>query len=103
MTESQNDALWGYIDQLIEDANQKTEELDIGEVGNALLYAAARFNAFMVAASCETRNDFKEDRADSQKFLMDQFRQMLLNHLDDYEENFKVYLRQEDDNQGEEG
>lgn len=102
MTESQNDALWGYIDQLIEDANQKTEELDIGEVGNALLYAAARFNAFMVAASCETRNDFKEDRSDSQKFLMDQFRQMLLNHFDDYEENFKVYLRQEDDTQGEE-
>jgi hypothetical protein len=85
--------MWELIDQLIDNANTATEQgLEPGLALQALMYASARYGAFVVAASSESKADFKEDALEARKFYMDQFRRLLLQNFDEYAENFKNYL-----------
>ena len=92
---SEQSLIWDLIENTIEQANSATDKgLDPGSAHQALMYAAARYGAFVVAASSESRNDFKEDEQDARKFYMDQFRRLLLENFDDYRDNFKNYLKE---------
>ncbi len=93
---TEDQALWDLVDRYIEISNDACNEMDPGQVAEALLYAAARFNAFMVAASSESRKDFIEDKEDAGRFISKQFNGMLFSNLDDYQENYKVYIRQDE-------
>ncbi len=85
--------IWDLIDQVIESANNATEQgLQPGEAHQALMYAAARYGAFIIAATSETRADFEQDEQNARKFYMDQFRRLLLDNFDEYRENFGDYL-----------
>lgn len=84
---------WDMTDQLLEQANTFSDTQDVGRVAEALMYAAARFNTYLVAASCEDRNDFKDDRESSESILREQFEKMLSANFDDYTENYKIYTK----------
>ena len=91
-----NDQIWNLIEQLIEQVNIATDEgLEPGEAHQALMYAAARYGAFVVAAASESKEEFAQDVDDAKKFYLDQFRRLLLDNFDDYQENFKSYLAEE--------
>jgi|TARA_B110000116_G_C16774487_1_gene555032 hypothetical protein len=90
---SDEQQFWDMTDSFLEKANELSDGADVGRVAEALLYAAARFNTYLVASSCEDRNDFKADRESSEMILREQFEKMLTVNLDDYVENFKVYTR----------
>lgn len=92
-TEQESTLIWDLIEKIIDEANESTEKgLDPGSAHQAIMYAAARYGAFVVAASSESRDDFKQDEQDARKFYMDQFRRLLLENFDDYRDNFKNYL-----------
>lgn len=102
MSADSQQQLWDLIDGLIEQANQSCDQgLEPGEAHQALMYAAARYAAFVAAASSESRKDFLEDVSDAKKFYLDQFRQLLHENFDDYVENFKVYTATDDDETAE--
>ena len=85
---------WELVEQQIENANQG---IDLGEptlVGDAMLYAAARFNAYLAAAASSERKEFKEELEQTKTLLMEQFETMLNANLEDYLENYKLYLEQ---------
>tara|TARA_B100000809_G_scaffold52429_1_gene47757 strand:+ start:1038 stop:1316 length:279 start_codon:yes stop_codon:yes gene_type:complete len=90
---SDEQQFWDMTDSFLEKANELSDGADVGRVAEALLYAAARFNTYLVASSCEDRNDFKADRESSEMILREQFEKMLTVNLDDYVENFKIYTR----------
>ncbi len=95
-TKNEEQKLWDLIDQFIEISNNACDEMDPGKVSEAILYAAARFNAFMVAASSESRKDYIEDKEDAGKFISKQFNGMLFSNLSDYQDHYKEYIRADD-------
>ncbi len=88
---------WDLAEDLIANANQKTEQADTVLVSDGMLYAAARFATYTAAAGTEERKQFKEEQGEIKAMLMEQFETMLDSNLADYLENYKIYMKQEED------
>lgn len=84
---------WDLAEQFVDVANQSLETLDAGKIGAAMLYAAARFNAFVVASTSLDRAEFIADMDETMDYLSKQFRHMLGDNLRDFKENYKVYIK----------
>ena len=92
-SEQEDKSYWDFVDRVIAEANAATEELEPGLVSAALLQAAARYNAFVVAASSIDRKEYIEEMEPAMQYLSSRYREYLHNNLDDYRENYKVYVR----------
>ena len=84
---------WDLVDHFIQQANNACEALEPGIVSAALLNAAVRFNAFVVASASLDRNEFIEEIEPSQQHLTERYRELLSDNLEDYREHYKVYIR----------
>ncbi|WNO09549.1 DUF3144 domain-containing protein [Teredinibacter sp. KSP-S5-2] len=91
-TDKDVEQFWDLVEEVINLANSKTETLDPGVVTSALMQATARFNAFYVASSCESRKDFKEDKDDALSRFTGDYKRRLAENLEDYIENYKIYM-----------
>src|SRR5690606_6610128 len=83
---------WDLVEELIGNANEKSAHQDPALTSDAMLYAAARFGAYAAAIATAERKEFKEELGDIKALLMQQFETMLDANLDDYLENYKIYL-----------
>lgn len=72
----------GYI------KNQVHPEL----VSNSFMFAASRFNAWMVAAGSKDVEAFANDKEKILEYFTDQYKLMLNDNLDDYIRNFDKYM-----------
>ncbi len=86
---------WDLTEQFIELANQSLESAEAGKIAAAMLFAATRFNAFVVASSSIDRAEFAADMDESMEYLSKQFRHMLGDNLRDFRDNYKVYIKHE--------
>lgn len=94
----QDDTFWDMADSFIELANQLTEQAsDPNAVIAAMTYATTRFSAFIAAVNSLDRTEFTEDMDSNMELLSRQYRRWLGENLRDYRDNFKVYIRTEDD------
>lgn len=89
--EEGQEAFWERADEVITLANQQSETADNDEVNASLLYATARFNAFLVAASADTAEELKAGKETAVAYFTEQYRNQLIEHLDEYIENFDEY------------
>jgi len=89
---SDDDLFWGLVESFIEQANDACEGADPGIVSAALLNAAARFNAFVVAQSSLDKNEFAEDVEGTTNYLTGRYRDFLKEHMDDYRENYTTLI-----------
>ena len=71
-------------DTFIDRANEHLETVPKENIGMSLLFAAARFNAFVVASHSETVAKYEADRAKAIEFFTEQYLRMLEENLDDY-------------------
>lgn len=86
MSNRQSDnEFWDIADSFIQLANEQMEQHPEGTVSSAMLYAAARFNAFIVAASAE--GDIEEEKEGAIKTFSDEYKKMLTENIEDYEKN----------------
>jgi hypothetical protein len=95
-----DDAFWDIVDGALALANDSCENIDPSKVSAALLYAAARFNAFIVASNSLDRKEFRAEKDEAVQYLTKQYRSMLGENLADYEDNFKEYTRGSDAGEG---
>lgn len=79
----------GVVDKFIALANEEIETVKREHVSMALLYAAARFNSFVVAAHSGSLDKFRADRPTATKFFKSEYERMLQENLTDYERIFK--------------
>lgn len=91
------DQFWDLVDAFILRANDSCEQADASMVSAALLHAAARFNAFTVAGASVDRKEYTEEIEPSLRYLTNQYRDLLRDNLEDYRENYKVYMRSDED------
>ena len=82
---------WGRADAHIELANRYCDTVEAGKVSASLLYAASRFNAFIVASNASSAESLSQSRAEALDYLTEQFRSMLAENLDDHIKNFSKY------------
>ena len=78
------------IDSFIDRANELTDQSSPENVSMALLFAASRFNAFVVSQHAENIDDYEKDLVKAQEFFRTQYREMLDQNLEDYK---KVYTK----------
>ncbi len=79
------------IDSFIDRANELADKNSPENVGMALLFAASRFNAFVVSQHAENREDYERDMEKAQKFFESQYKQMLNENLEDYKKVYEKY------------
>ena len=72
-------------DSFISVANSQLDVMNRENVGMALLYAAARFNAFVVASNSADLETFKNDRDKAMEFFGAEYLRMLGSNLSDHE------------------
>lgn len=82
---------WDRADEIIAVANDQIKEATVSKVSSSLLYAAARFNSFNVANSASDAEEMKRDREEAIRYFTEQYRNMLIENLDDYIENFEGF------------
>lgn len=86
---SQNDEFWQLADRFIELANSSLDDHSPDTVSNALLYAAAGFNAFTLAAQSESLDDLQCDKDEASRHYIGQYKRLLLESLESYESEYK--------------
>jgi hypothetical protein len=88
-------AFWERANAFINLANDQCNAAHPNEVSASTLYAAARFNAFIVAKTTGTADNMKLERDRALEYFTDQFRQMMAANLDDFAANFDKYMQSE--------
>lgn len=80
-------------DAFIKVANELTKEHEVGKVSASMLYAAARFNAFIVASSAKDKAEADRNKVEAIEYFTNQYRNMLMANMDDYVEKYDEYLK----------
>jgi hypothetical protein len=80
-------------DAFIQVANGLCKENETGKVSASMLYAAARFNAFIVASSAKDKAEADRNKVEAIDYFTDQYRAMLLANMDDYINKYDEYMK----------
>ncbi|WP_020558602.1 DUF3144 domain-containing protein [Thiofilum flexile] len=96
-TDQNEQQFWDMADQFIELANQLSADTDPNAVIAAMTYATTRYSAFIAAVNSLDKAEFVEDMDSNMELLSRQYRRWLGENLRDYRDNFKIYIRTEDD------
>ena len=75
-------------------ANARSVDAGSVKVGAAMLFAATRFNACVVASRTRDVEELKSDRSIALQHFSEQHNEMLSGNLDDYENNYAAYIAQ---------
>jgi len=81
------------IDSFIDRANELADQNSQENVGMALLFAASRFNAFVVSQHAEKLEDYEKDMEKARQFFTSQYREMLAENLEDYKKTYQKYYK----------
>jgi len=71
---------------------QMTDTVTRGKVSASMLYATARFNAWVTACGCENPADMSAAKDDTLDYFVAEYRKMLEENLDDYITHFDDYM-----------
>jgi hypothetical protein len=87
-------AFWERLNSVIELANSQCSATAApNDVGASTMYAAARFNAFILAKTVGSADNMKIERERALDYFTGQFRLMMESNLDDFTENFQAYMK----------
>lgn len=93
--EQDKNSYWKRVDRFIDIANEETQDADRGKVSGSLLFAAARHNAFLVAATASDKETLKRVKDEAVEHNVSQYRKMLTDNLNEYLENYDQYVMQQ--------
>jgi hypothetical protein len=74
-------------------ANDQIKDANRGKVSASLMYATARFNAWVTACEADSGDDLRSGKDESIEYFVAQYRSMLEENLKAYIENFDRYMR----------
>lgn len=78
---------------LIDLANKQCDTVPPNEVGASAMFAAARFNAFILAKTTGSAENMAIEKARALDYFTSQFRNMVESNLDDFTANFDAYMK----------
>ena len=86
--DDEEQVFWDLVDKFVVVANESSDEVATSTVSSAMLYACARFNAFIASAEAQSADQLKTQRSGAMDFFTGQYKGMLGENLDDYIDNF---------------
>jgi hypothetical protein len=84
---------WNRVNALINLSNDQCDSADPNEVGASTMFAATRFNAFIVAKATGSSENMKLERERALAYFTDQFHRMMAENLDDFIQNHEKYMK----------
>ena len=88
-----DEIFWKITDKFIVYANELATANEIGVVNSGFLFAAARFNTFLVASQCGDKETFEAEKEAAIEYFVNQFKISLTEHIADYQSKFDIYMK----------
>jgi hypothetical protein len=93
MPNDADDAFYARADAHIHLSNDQLKDVDNrGKVSASMMYATARFNAWVSACDIESSDAMAKSRDEMLEYFVEQYRLALAENLDDYIEHFDTYM-----------
>src|SRR4051812_28098542 len=93
-------AFWERADAIICLANAQCRSELPPAVSSSMMYATSRFNSFIIARDCPSKDDLVSRRQEAIDYFMVQYRKMLEDNFDDQIANFEYYISSKDQDSG---
>ena len=90
MSSKTDDNYYKRADEIISLANEQCNDITPTKVNLSLMFASARFSAFIASTLAQDVEELKRDKEEAIKYFTEQFSKMLVENLD---ENIKNYQR----------
>lgn len=97
MTNEVDAEFYNRADAIIHLANNHLEHIEAGKASASLMYATARFNAWVSALGFPNGTEMECHRHETIEYFVKQYRAMLEDNLDDYIRKFSEYMSPESD------
>lgn len=82
---------YNRADAHIDLSNSQLADINPGKVSASMMYATARFNAYVSWIGFQNPADMAEAREETIRYFVEQYQIMLEENLDDYIQNFNSY------------
>jgi hypothetical protein len=92
MNSETDKAFFERADAYIDVANQQAAEVNRGKVSASMMFATARFNAWVSASGTESGEDLAAVKQEALDYFLAEYRKMLEENLDEYIEHFDKYM-----------
>ncbi len=93
MAQDPDDGFFDRADQHIHLSNDHLKAVSRGKASASMMYATARFNAWVTACGFGDAAEMKSARTETIHYFLTQYQKMLEENFDDYIENFEQYMR----------
>ena len=93
MSDDLDDKFYDRADAHIHLSNSQRDDVSRGKVSASMMYATARFNAWVSACGPDSGEELAGQRDEAVDYFVKQFRSMLEENLDDYIRNFDSYMK----------
>ena len=97
MSEETDDDFYQRADAHIHLSNDQTKIIGRGKVSASMMYATARFNAWLCASACKTGREMKEETEENINYFVEQYRAMLEENYAEYVDSFDDYMESRGD------
>ncbi len=95
MAQDVDDKFFARADAHIHLSNDQLKEIGRGKVSASMMYALARFNAWISACGFQSSEEMSGAREETMEYFAAEYRKMLEENLDDYIANFDKYMKTE--------
>ncbi|MCV6639311.1 DUF3144 domain-containing protein [Candidatus Albibeggiatoa sp. nov. NOAA] len=93
MSEQMDDAFYDRADEHIHLSNdQISGDIGRGKVSASMMYATARFNAWVSASGLKTAENMADSKEEIVSYFVEQYQKMLEENIDDYISHFEEYM-----------
>lgn len=87
-----DDSFWSVADSFIASANEQAVLIDRTIVSAGFSFASARFNAFVIASQCGSKEAFESEKSAAIDYFVSQYKIALTENVADYQVNFDKYI-----------
>ncbi len=94
MADQLDDKFYERADAHIHLSNEQLDgTITAGKVSASMMFATARFNAWISASGFSSGEAMADKRAETIDYFVDGYRQMLEANMDEYIKNFDAYMK----------
>lgn len=93
MPKETDEEFYDRADAHIDLSNDHLKDIGGGKVSASMMYATARFNAWVSACGFQSGEQMASARDETIEYFVQQYRLMLEENIDDYIQNFEKYIQ----------
>ncbi len=92
MTEDTDEKFFNRADAHIHLANEQLADIARGKVSASLMFAAARYNAWVSATDLQSSQELQNRKAELMEYFLGQYKSMLEHNFDNYISHYDDYM-----------